>query len=222
MCLHGTNLFGTFGSETPAFPGRSSRGRADPNGCERWLGRWRRWRGTAPRGTDGRRSDGSLAGDSDADNAGGITGDEFFSRNIDRFLPDRGYMPFSNIHGGAGGGGGSPDDDGPGTEVEDGGPPNNNDDGGGGGGSGGGGLCVICNGTLTVGATAVITANGGAGGNTYAVADHLLSDPDPDTDDDEFVSGVNPVALAGPGTGDGGPGGGGRRRQHLADRAHPA
>lgn len=205
----GSNLFGTFDTEVGgAFPGRASRGRVDPTGDNSGSGGGGGG-GNGTGGASGLRSNGDFAGDADLSNAGGATGDDLFSRAISLFTPDRGYSPFSNIHGGSGGGGGSPDDDSAGSEVESGGPPDNNDDGGGGGGAAGGGICIICGGNMTIAATGNIQVNGGPGGNTYASADQTTSDPDMDVDDDEFISGVKPGALAGPGTGDGGPGGGG-------------
>jgi len=159
--------------------------------------------GYAAAGTNGTRSTGALAG------AGGpLFGDAAFTRGIALFSPDRGYCNNSNVGGGAGGGGGSADDDNGASETGNGGFANGGDDGGGGGGGGGGALWVFARGIVSVTATGVIQANGGAGGNTYGPADQLI-DPGPDAGsagDDVFLGLLGTPAVA---SGDGGPGGGG-------------
>ena len=143
----------------------------------------------------------------DAD-GGLLFGDGRMMRPIAMFRPDRGYQPNSNVSGGGGGGGGSVEDDLNASESGDGasGP---GDDGSAGGGGGGGGIWVIA-GSVQVSSTALVSANGGVGGNTYGPADQLIDpgdDGNPGTSDDIFM-GLAPGAPA-TGTGDGGPGGGG-------------
>jgi hypothetical protein len=144
------------------------------------------------------------------DSAGGVTfgSDAFMRRPLSVWAPDRGYTPFANVAGGAGGGGGSFDDDTGSSETGN-TTLENGDDGGAGGGGGGGGIWIICRGTVTFGATAVVSANGGAGGNTYGTADQLFDDgPDGMAGTgDEFFTGLDGTPASA--SGDGGPGGGG-------------
>ncbi|MDJ0522640.1 MAG: hypothetical protein QNJ90_11285 [Planctomycetota bacterium] len=157
-------------------------------------------------GFDGLTNDGTVLG------AGGPAfGDPEFVRGIALFNPDRGYHNNSNVGGGNGGGGGSSDDDanGGGSETGDGGTVGNGDDGGGGGGGAGGAMWVLANGAVTIGSSAVISANGGDGGNTYGPGDQLIDpglDNTPGNADDLFIG---LVGSPGPASGDGGPGGGG-------------
>ncbi|MDA1194594.1 MAG: Ig-like domain-containing protein [Planctomycetota bacterium] len=141
---------------------------------------------------------------------GGIPyGDAFFTRLLAAFQPDRGYQPSANATGGGGGAGGGIEDDDGASETGNAtsGP---GDDGGAGGGGGGGAIWVIAKGAIEIRAGALISANGGRGGNTYGPADQARDigpDGNPNTADDVFV-GLHP--NAGPvGTGQGGPGGGG-------------
>ena len=146
-------------------------------------------------------------------NGGDAFNDDFFTRDVDMFTPDRGFFPFANISGGSGGGGGGADDDNEnGTAF--GTPMTNGDDGGGGGGGAGGGLWVIAD-TVSVPSGGLVSANGGDGGNTYSEVQHQLDvgpDGDPNTADD-FVSGILDISLLLPPNdtpqGEGGPGGGG-------------
>lgn len=135
-----------------------------------------------------------------------LGGDPFgsasFEKLLSEFRPDRGYLPWANVSGGMGGSGGSAQDNAPTGSFE------NGDHGGGGGGGAGGGLWIIVCGNTTVGPTGVIRCDGGAGGNTYAIADQLI-DPGPDEavgGGDDFVAGI--AGGASP-SGGGGPGGGG-------------
>ncbi len=161
--------------------------------------------GFAEFGEDGFTNAGLISGAGGAD-----FGDAVFSRAIALFNPDRGYCNNSNVGGGSGGGGGSPDDDDGTSETGNGDGTNGGDDGGGGGGGGGGALWVFARGTVTVASGAVISANGGVGGNTYGDPDLLISgggDGDVMTPADNIFEGLlgTPAAASG----DGGPGGGG-------------
>jgi hypothetical protein len=141
--------------------------------------------------------------------AGGLAnGASDFARALASFVPDRTYQPNANVAGGGGGGGGGAEDDGAADAEAGDGVHTLSDDGGGGGGGGGGSLWILAD-TITVGATAVVRANGGRGGNTYAVADQVIVDPDPMTPGDEFVNGVDDPTAAGTGQGGGGGGGSG-------------
>ncbi|MDF1701911.1 MAG: hypothetical protein P1V36_12200, partial [Planctomycetota bacterium] len=159
--------------------------------------------GFSATGTSGATS----AGDTSAF-GGGVFGDARFMRDLALFQPDRGYQPNANASGGNGGGGGSLEDDNGASETGDNvsGP---GDDAGAGGGGAGGAIWVIAE-TVLVGPAAVLTANGGKGGNTYGPSEQLFDpgeDGNPGTADDVFL-GLAPGAPA-TGTGDGGPGGGG-------------
>lgn len=135
---------------------------------------------------------------------GSAVGDPLFSRPVTDFEPDRGYWPQAGTMGGTGGGGGGLDDDGVGdaqtgnTTVE------NNDDGGAGGGGGGGSLWVIARGVCEVRSGALISANGGDGGDTYAVSDVVIDTGEAGDADDVVVS-----ITTGTPSGEGGPGGAG-------------
>jgi hypothetical protein len=145
---------------------------------------------------------------------GAAQGSADFLRALSLFTPDRVFQPNAAISGGAGGGGGAVEDDNGASETGNaavtvitgtrrlaGG-----DDGAGGGGSGGGSVWILAR-SILVGSTGQIDVRGGAGGNTFGPADHLISDPDNDVAGDEYVAGVvNPNAA---GTGQGGGGGGG-------------
>ncbi len=151
-------------------------------------------------------SPGSPAGGAGA----GVFGAADFARALGSFSPDRNFQPNADLSGGTGGGGGGGEDDNGTSETGDAAvAQGGGDDGGGGGGGAGGGIWLIAD-TISLGGTALVQANGGVGGNSYAQADQTLADPDasPATGD-EFVSGVTPAALAGPGTGEGAAGGGG-------------
>ncbi len=133
-------------------------------------------------------------------------GDQFgtttFNKPAAEFQPDRGYLPFSNVSGGMGGSGGGARDANANTTAE------NGDHGGGGGGGAGGGIWLIVCGDVTIGSTAVINCSGGAGGDTFAIADQLINPGDDNAvgGGDDFVEGIS--GLASP-SGQGGPGGGG-------------
>jgi hypothetical protein len=130
-------------------------------------------------------------------------GDMDFLRALALFQPDRGYQSNANITGGCGGAGGSIEDDDGASEVGNGGNTNRGDDGGGGGGAAGGGLWIIARGNITIGGSAVVTADGGNGGNTYARADQFIADDEGTL----FLAGVLGTPVTG--SGEGGPGGGG-------------
>ncbi len=158
-------------------------------------------------GADGTTSDGTVLA------IGGPTfGDFVFLRALALFNPDRGYFNNSNISGGNGGGGGSLDDDlnGGGSEAGEGGSTANGDDGGAGGGGGGGGLWVLARGAVSVAAGGILSCDGGAGGNTYGLANQT-QDPGEDGDGMTEADNVFTGLVASPGApdGDGGPGGGG-------------
>ncbi len=141
--------------------------------------------------------------------AGGAFGDPRFMRPIALFMPDRGYQSNSNISGGGGGSGGTADDDNGASEDGNGDGTNGGDDGGGGGGGAAGGIWIIAKGTINIASTAVISVDGGDGGNTYARGNQNFSpgeDGDPGGGDDFLTGPLDPNAA---GSGDGGPGGGG-------------
>jgi hypothetical protein len=137
---------------------------------------------------------------------GAVSGAADFARALALFVPDRTYQPNANVTGGGGGGGGAAEDDGGGDAETGDSAITTSDDGAGGGGGGGGGLWLLAD-TIAVGGTGEVLANGGRGGNTYAFAQQVVVDPDPDEVGDEFVTGV--VDDEAPGTGQGGGGGGG-------------
>lgn len=152
--------------------------------------------GTA--GADGTDESGTGAG-----NGGVQAGDPLFSSSLADFEPDRTYSPNANGSGGTGGGGGGLHDNDPAGTFE------NGDDGGGGGGGAGGGLYVIACGEVWIGGT--IRVDGGAGGDTFAVADQVVDlgadDAEGGTDENaDTVTGIRADALP---SGAGGPGGGG-------------
>ena len=161
-------------------------------------------------GANGTRQDASAGG-----LGGSLLGTPLFERSVSNFQtsttpfgPDRGYSPNAAMIGGAGGGGGGAEDDSGASEtgnttVE------NGDDGAGGGGGGGGGLWVIAGGTVRVGGTGVIRADGGVGGNTYNLANQNVNrgaDQSGGATADDFVDGLIINAVP---SGAGGPGGGG-------------
>jgi hypothetical protein len=139
---------------------------------------------------------------------GAATGVVDFARALASFVPDRTYQPNANVAGGAGGGGGGAEDDSAGDSETGDGTSTTADDGGGGGGGGGGAVWILAD-TITVGSTGVVRANGGRGGNTYAVTEQVIVDPDPETAGDQFVNGVVDENAAGTGQGGGGGGGSG-------------
>lgn len=160
-------------------------------------------------GTGGTRNDASAGG-----GGGAVFSSARFERAVRDFQlstapagPDRGYNGNAAISGGTGGGGGGIEDDSSSVESSAGnGTVENQDDGGGGGGGGGGGLWVIAGGTVRVGASGQITANGGAGGNTYSRANQSLNGGTEQGNADDFIQGLIPGAVP---SGQGGPGGGG-------------
>ena len=169
-------------------------------------------------GGGGGHASGGNVGQNSAGNVGGIAGDDasggsvfgnaFLVRPLELFQPDRGYDVGGFVVGGAGGGGGSVDDDNGASETGD-DTSGSGDDGGAGGGGGGGALWVIAGGNVSIGSAAVISANGGKGGSTYARADQLFDtggDGNPGGGDDVFIGLNGTPAVA---SGDGGPGGGG-------------
>jgi hypothetical protein len=143
---------------------------------------------------------------------GAAWGNPVFTRALSLFLPDRTYQPGGALAGGTGGGGGGPEDDDEDSETGDAtiffdslGHMTAGDDAGAGGGGGGGGIWISAD-VIVVNGT--VRADGGVGGNTFGPGEHAITDPDVDTADDEFVSGLT-VAETSAGTGSGGAGGGG-------------
>jgi hypothetical protein len=145
---------------------------------------------------------------SSAVNGGVAFGTPLFERALNLFQPDRGYSPNADVTGGTGGGGGGTLDENSDNTS------NIGDDAGAGGGGAGGGLWVIAGGSVRVGPTGSIIANGGAGGSTYNRANQRinLGPPIPPSvtpaagDGNDFVDGLKNGAVP---SGAGGPGGGG-------------
>jgi hypothetical protein len=153
---------------------------------------------------------------------GGTQGTADFALSIGSFVPERCFQPNANIMSGSGGGGGGLDNDNGASETSDGSIPvdgvghmTGGDDGAAGGGQGGGAIWIIAR-SITISATGKISAKGGKGGNTYALAGQTVTviDPTPmqpnSGDETSWVASVtDPTDVTVAKLGDGGGGGGG-------------